>query len=149
MLSQICTVKTSKLLENLVKVGAGTCWRHLHQLIDKKCSGTSTKSNISGVFSTDYFWSQSPTSGDLYYMSKLDLFLKAEKFKMETPETIRNVPPTRGVGYLNRFQGMSTSYPNTGTIQEIYEISSPGSDIPVQSTAFRSVHSTLGVYCSS
>ena len=44
---------------------------------------------------------------------------------------------------------MSTSYPNTGTIQEIYEISSPGSDIPVQSTAFRSVHSTLGVYCSS
>ena len=29
------------------------------------------------------------------------------------------------------------------------EISCPGSDIPVQSTAFRSVHSTHGVHCSS
>ena len=33
--------------------------------------------------------------------------------------------------------------------KEISEISCPGSDIPIQSTTFRSVHSTLGVHCSS
>ena len=48
-------------------------------------------------------------------------------------------PPTRGVGYLKRFQGHLLPYTNTGTVQEISEISCPGSDIPVQSTAFRSV----------
>ena len=58
-------------------------------------------------------------------------------------------PPTRGVGYLNRFQGHLLPYTNTGTVQEISEMSVPGSDIPVQSTAFRSVHSTHGVHCSS
>ena len=58
-------------------------------------------------------------------------------------------PPTRGVGYLNRFQRHLLPYTNTGTVQEISEISCAGSDIPVQSTAFRSVHSTHGVHCSS
>ena len=61
----------------------------------------------------------------------------------------QDIPPTRGVGHLNRFQGRLLPYTNTGTIQEISKISCPGSDIPVQSFAFRSVHSTLGVHCSS
>ena len=64
---------------------------------------------------------------------------------METPKTIR----TRGVGYLNRLQGRLLPHPNTGTIQEISEISHPGSDIPIQSTAFHTVHSTHGVHCNS
>ena len=38
---------------------------------------------------------------------------------------------------------------NTGTIQEISEISHPGSDIPVQGTVIRIVHSTHGVHCNS
>ena len=58
-------------------------------------------------------------------------------------------PPIRGVGYLNRFQGRLLPYTNTGTVQEISEISCPGSDIPVQSSAFRSVYSTHGVHCSN
>ena len=60
----------------------------------------------------------------------------------------QDVPPTRGVGHLNRFQGGLLPYTNTGTVQEISEISCPGSDIPIQSTALWSVHSTLGVHCS-
>ena len=58
-------------------------------------------------------------------------------------------PPIRGVGYLNSFQGRLLSYTNTGTVQEISEISCQGLDIPVQSSASRSVHSTHGVHCSS
>ena len=61
----------------------------------------------------------------------------------------QDIPPTKGVGHLNRFQGRLLPYSNTGTVQEISEISCPGSDIPVQGPALWSVHSTLGVYCDS
>ena len=59
----------------------------------------------------------------------------------------QNVPPTRGVGYLNRFQGHLLPYSYTGTVQEISEISCPRFN--VQGTALWSVHSTLGVHCNS
>ena len=61
----------------------------------------------------------------------------------------QNIPPARGVGHLDRFQGCLLPCPNTGTIQEISEIPCPGPDIPIQSTSFRSVHSALGVHCNS
>ena len=61
----------------------------------------------------------------------------------------QDIPPKRGVGYVNRLQGRLLPYTNAGTVQVMYEISCRRSDIPVQSTAFRSVHSTLGVHCSS
>ena len=46
------------------------------------------------------------------------------------------------MGYFNRLQGRLLPYTNTGTVQEILKISCTASDIPVQSTALRSVHST-------
>ena len=55
----------------------------------------------------------------------------------------------RRVGHLNKFQGCLLPYTHTGTVQEISEISCPGSDIPIQSSAFWFVHNTLGVHCSS
>ena len=61
----------------------------------------------------------------------------------------QDFPPTRGVGDLNRLQGRLLSYPHTGTIQEISEISCRASDVPVQSSALWSVHSTYGVHCGS
>ena len=44
------------------------------------------------------------------------------------------------MGYLNRFQGRLLPHSNTGTVQEISQISCTGSDIPVQGTAIRFVH---------
>ena len=67
---------------------------------------------------------------------------------METPESIRTSLPTRGVGDLDRFQGRLLPYTNTGTVQEISEISSTGGNLPVQSFTFRAVHSPPGVHCS-
>ena len=55
----------------------------------------------------------------------------------------QNLPPSRGVGYLYGFQGCLLPYTNTGTVQEISEMSCTGSDIPVQGTAIRFVHSTM------
>ena len=42
----------------------------------------------------------------------------------------QDLPPTRGVGYLNRFQGYLLPYTYTRTIQEMPEISHPRSGIP-------------------
>ena len=58
----------------------------------------------------------------------------------------QDLPPTSGVGYLNRFQGCLLPYTYTGAIQEIPEISHPSSGIPIQGPAIRFVHSTLGVH---
>ena len=57
--------------------------------------------------------------------------------------------PTRGVGYLSRFQGRLLPYTYTGTIQEIPEISHPTSGIPVQGPDIRFAHSTHGVHCDT
>ena len=38
----------------------------------------------------------------------------------------QNLPPTRGVGYLYSFQGCLLPYTNTGTVQEISEVSCTG-----------------------
>ena len=69
--------------------------------------------------------------------------------KPNLSESIRTFPPTRGVGYPNRFQGHLLPYTYTGTIQEIPEISHPRSAIPVQGPAIRFVHSTHGVHCDT
>ena len=81
-------------------------------------------------------------------LSKLNPFLKTRKFKMETPETIRtSLQQGEWVTSID-FKDAYFHIP----IQEQsrkYQISRPGSDIPVQSFAFRSVHSTLGIHCGS
>ena len=61
----------------------------------------------------------------------------------------QNLPPATGVGYLNRFKGRLLPHSSTRTVQEISEISHPGSDLQVQGTAIWFVHSTHGVHCSS
>ena len=59
----------------------------------------------------------------------------------------QDIPPARGVGNLSRLQGCLLPYTNTGTVQEISQISCPGPDLPVQGTAIWSVHSAHGVHC--
>ena len=61
----------------------------------------------------------------------------------------QNIPPTRGVGHLSRFQRCLLPHTNTGTIQEISKIPCPGPDLSIQSTASWSVHSVHGVHCVS
>ena len=65
---------------------------------------------------------------------------------METPETIRT---SLQQGEWVTSIDFLLPYTNTGTVQEISEISCTGADVPVQRSALWSVHSTLGVYCGS
>ena len=61
----------------------------------------------------------------------------------------QNIPPTRRVGHLSRFQRCLLPHTNTGTIQGISKIPCPGPDLSIQGTAFWSVHSAHGVHCVS
>ena len=61
----------------------------------------------------------------------------------------QNIPPAGRVGHLSRLQRCLLSHTDTGTIQKISTFSCPGPDLPVQSTAFRPVHSAHGVHCIS
>ena len=61
----------------------------------------------------------------------------------------QNISPKWRMGNLHRLQGRLLPHSNTGTVQEVPPISYPGADLPVQSTAVRSVDSSHGVYYCS
>ena len=120
----------------------------LHQLIDKNAVELVQNQTSLGFFNrlflVPYFFNR------LFFRSEqTKSFPQGGEIQNRDTGNHQDIPPTRGVGYLNRFQGHLLPYTNTGTVQEISEISCPGSDIPSQSSAFRSVHITLGVHCSS
>ena len=96
----------------------------LHQLIDKNAvEQIINKTSLS--FFNRLFLVPKPNNKwrPILDLSHLNPFLKTEKFKMETPETIT---PRRGVGNLYRFQRRLLPHPNTRTIQEVSEVSCQG-----------------------
>ena len=116
----------------------------------QKCSGTSSQSNISRVFQPTIFGPKTQQQVETYIRSEqTEFFPQYREFQDGDTGNHHDIPPTRGVGYLNRFQGRLLLYTNIGTIQEISEISRLGADIPVQSSAFRPVHSTIEIHCGS
>ena len=116
----------------------------------QKCSRACRQSKISGIFQPTIPSAQTQQQVEKYTRSEqIKVFPKVEKIQNGDTGNHQDVPPTRGVGDLNRFQGRLLSHSNTGTIQEISEISCPGSDLPIQSTAIRFVHNTHGVHCNS
>ena len=53
------------------------------------------------------------------------------------------------MGNLHRLQGRLFPHSDTGTVQEISEVSRPGTDLSIQSSPFRLIHSSDGVHrCS-
>ena len=116
----------------------------------QKCCRTSKTSNISGVFQPTISSPKAQQQVEAHTRSEqTESFPQDGEIQNGDTGNHQNVPPTRGVGHLNRLQGCLLPYTDTGTVQEISEISCRGSDIPIQSTALWSVHSTLGVHCSS
>ena len=116
----------------------------------QKCSGASTKPDISGVFQPTIFSPKAQQQVEAYIRSEqTESFPQGGEIQNGDTGNHQDITPTRGVGYLNRFQRRLLPYTNTGTVQEIPEISCPGSDLPIQGTALWSLHSTLGVHCGS
>ena len=117
---------------------------------EQKCSGTSTKSKISGLLQPTFLGSQAKQSLETYWrLEQIKSFPQGRKIQNGDTGNYQDIPLKRGVGYLNRLQGCLLPHTDTGTIQEISEISHPGLDILVQGTAIRIVHSTHGIHCGS
>ena len=115
----------------------------------KRCR-TSSKSNISRFFQPALLGAKTQQQMEADIRSKQSQYLpKSGQIQDGDTRNHQNIPPARGVGNLGRLQRCLLPHTNTGTIQEISEISCPGSDIPVQGPPIWSVHSTHGVHCGS
>ena len=76
-------------------------------------------------------------------------FPQKKKKRMETPETIRtSLQQGEWVTSVD-FEDAYFHIPKQEQSRKYLEISCPGSDIPIQSTALWSVHSTHGGHCIS
>ena len=117
---------------------------------EQKCSRAGQKPRISGVLQPTFLGSQTKQSLETYTgPEQFKSIPQDRKIYNGDTRNHQDVPPTRGVGYLNRFQGCLLPHTNTSTVQGISEISYPGSIISVQGTTFQTVHSFHGVHCCS
>ena len=62
------------------------------------------------------------------------------------PRDNKNLPPSRGVGHIHRFQRRILPHTNSQSVQEVHALSPPGSVLPVQSPSLWPVHSSHGVH---
>ena len=118
----------------------------------QKCSITSSESKIPRVFQPTFLGPKAKQSVETHTRpEQTQYFPQGRKIQNRDTRNHQDVPPTRGVGHLNRLQGRLLAHTNTGTVQEIPKImiSCPRSVISIQGTAIRTVHSSHGVhyYC--
>ena len=116
----------------------------------QKCSGTSTKPGVPRVLQPALFSSKTKQQVETYPGSEqIESFPQGGEIQNGDTGNHQDLPSDGRVGHLNRLQRRLLPHTNTRTIQEIPEISCPGSDLPVQGSAFRFGYSTLGVHGSS
>ena len=90
----------------------------------QNCSRISAKPNISGVFQPAIFSPKAQQQVETYTRSEQsESFPQGGEIQNGDTGNHQDIPPTRGVGHLNRLQGHLLSYSNTGIVQEISEIS--------------------------
>ena len=142
--------RVSRLLSQRVQIKI--CERSFlcHKLLCQSPQEPLPAGGISRVYQPTIFGAQTQQQVETYIGSEqFKPIPQGPKIHNGDTRNHQDLPPTRGVGYLSRLQGCLLPYTNIGTVQEISEISCPGSDLQVQSTTIRSVHSTLGVHCDS
>ena len=115
-----------------------------------KRSRSGTKSKISGFLQPTIFSPKTKQQMETYTRSEqTQSFPQGGDVQHGNAGNHPNFSSARGVGDLDRLQGCLLPYTNTGTVQEISEISCRGSDVPVQSLALWPIHSTHVVHCDN
>ena len=116
----------------------------------QKCSRNSKKPNISEFFQQIVSSPKTKQSVETDLGSEQPEFLpQGGEIQDGDPGNHQNITPTRGVDHLHRLQGCILPHPDTGTVQEISEISCSRTNIPIQSPTIQTFDSTTGVHCSS
>ena len=134
-----------------IPTGTATCWKHYKKKEKKKNAVELVHNQTSLGFFNRLFLVPKPNNKwrPILDLSNLNFFLKVEKFKMETPETIRTSLQqgewVTSVDFKDAYfhipiQEQSRKYP---------KIPCPGPDLLIQGTALWSAHSAHGVHCIS
>ena len=114
------------------------------------CNRTSPQPNIPGVFQPTLPSPKTQQQMEANTGSEqTKYFPQGGKIQNGNTRNHQNIPPKMGVGHLGGLQGRLLPHTNTGTIQEVPPFSYSGPDLPIQSSAFWSVHSAHGVHCVS
>ena len=93
----------------------------------QKCSGTGPQLNISGFLQSTISNPKAQQQMEANTGPKQPKpFPQGGKIQNGDTENHQNIPTTRGVGHLSRFQRCLLPHTNTGTIQEISKIPCPG-----------------------
>ena len=113
----------------------------------QKCHTTSLQTGLTRVFQPTIFRpkTQQQVEADLR-PKQSEPFPQDRKIQDGDTANHQDITPTGRVGNLHRLQGGLLPHSATGTVQKVLEISYPGPDLPVQSTAVQSVDSAHGVY---
>ena len=116
----------------------------------KKCYRTGTQTNLPRVFQPTIPGSQTQQQMEANPRFEQSKSLSQNREIQDGDSgNHQNLSPKRRVGNLHRLQGCLFPHPHTGTVKEIFEISRPGTDLSVQSSPLRPIHSSHGVHCHS
>ena len=116
----------------------------------QKCCRTGLKPNFLGVFQPTFSGSQTQQQVETHTGPQQSKSIpQGREIQNGDPRNHKDIPSTGGVGYLHRFQRCLLPHTYTRAVQKISRVSCSESNLPIQSTAFRSVHCSLGVHCGS
>ena len=114
----------------------------------QKCHRTGPQTDITRVFQPAFSSAQTQQQVEANIRpEQSESFPQDRKIQDGDSGNHQDISPTRRVGNLHRLQGRLFPHSHTGTVQEIFEISRPRSDLSVQSSSVWPVHSTHGVHC--
>ena len=98
----------------------------LHQLIDKNAVELIKHKTSLTFFQSTISSPKAKQPVETYIRSEQsEFFPQGGEIQNGDTGNHQDIPPTRGVGHLNRLQGRLLSHTDTGTIQEIPEIPCP------------------------
>ena len=124
--------------------------RGITSAYSKKCYRTGKQTDLPGVLQPTIPGSQTQQQMEANPgLEQSKPFSQNRKIQDGNSGNHQNLSPTRTVGNLHRFQGCLFPRSHTGTVKEILEISRPGTDLSVQSSPLRPIHSSYGVHCHS
>ena len=113
----------------------------------QKCHRTSSQTGLTRVFQPTLFSPQTQQQVETHPRpEQSESFPQDRKIQDGDTGNYQDLSPKGRMGNLHRLQGRVFPHPHTGTVQEVPEISFPGSDLPVQSTTVRSVDSPHGIH---
>ena len=117
-------------------------------LADKqKCSRTGGQSKFIGVLQPAIFGTQTQQPVETHPRPEhLEHLFKHRVIQDGDPRDHKNLPPSRGVGHIHRFQRCILPYTHSQSVQEVHALSPPGSVLPVQSPSLWPFHSSHGLH---